>query len=95
MSFSQIVTYLLYGFSGLCFGIFASRHSVLAARRIKEKFKEAGLAGLTACLPQMLLLFISFFLFPILFTNKTTTGGFFYYLCLIFFFNKGLRNSNK
>ena len=95
MSFSQIVNYLLYGFSGVCFGLFASRHSVFAARRIKENFRKTGFAGLTACLPQMLLLFICFFLFPILFTNKTVTGGFFYYLCLIFFFSKGIRGNDK
>lgn len=95
MSFSQIINYLLYGFSGVCFGIFASRYSVLSARYVKQKFHDAGLAGLSACLSQILFLFVSFFLFPTWFISRTTTGGFFYYLCLIFFFNKGIRSNNK
>ncbi len=95
MSFSQIINYILYGFSGFCFGIFASRYSVLSVRWIKEKYGDEGLGGLSSCLPQILLLFVSFFLFPSWFTSKTTTGGFFYYLCLIYFFNKGIRSNNK
>lgn len=93
MSFSQIINYLLYGFSGICFGIFASRYSVLSARYVKEKCRGESFVGLGSCLPQILFLFVSFFLFPTWFISKTTTGGFFYYLCLIYFFNKGFRNN--
>ena len=40
MDFTQIVNWLLYAFSGLCFGVFASRYSVLAAVYIKKKYQE-------------------------------------------------------
>ena len=46
MTFHQIVTYLLYGISGMFFGIFASRYSVLAALKIREALHEGGLPGL-------------------------------------------------
>lgn len=96
MSFHQIVTYLLYGLSGIFFGIFASRYSVLSVLKLKASWKEEGLTGLSDCLPQILFLFVSFFLFPSWFLTRTTTGGFTYYVCLLFFFNKGLRiHSNK
>lgn len=91
MSFGAIVNYILYGLSGILFGIFASRYSVFAALHIKGRYREEGLAGLTACLPQLLLLFVTFFLFPTWFISKTPTGGFFYYLVLVYFFSKGMR----
>ena len=94
MTFHQIVTYLLYGLSGIFFGIFASRYSVLSALRIRECIHESGITGLFSCLSQMLFLFVSFFLFPSWFLTRTTTGGFAYYVCLPFFSNKGLRMPN-
>ena len=51
MTFHQIVTYLLYGMSGLFFGIFASRYSVLSALKIREALHEGGIAGLFSVLP--------------------------------------------
>lgn len=92
MSFSQIITYILYGFSGICFGIFASRYSVFAMRHIRSSFAEEGLACIFSILPQLLLLAVSFVLFPTWFISRTPTGGFFYYLVLIYFFNKGIRS---
>lgn len=91
MSFGEIVNYILYGFSGICFGVFASRYSIFAALRIKEKYREEGLACFLNIFPQLLFLAVSFFLFPTWFISKTPTGGFFYYAFLIFFFNKGMR----
>lgn len=95
MTFHQIVTYLLYGLSGIFFGIFASRYSVLSALKLKATWKKEGLVGLMTCLPQMLFIFVSFLLFPSWFLTRTTTGGFAYYLCLLFFFNKGMQMHKK
>lgn len=95
MSFHEIITWLLYGLSGIFFGIFASRYSVLSMRRLKQAWKEEGAVGLISCLPQMLFIFISFFLFPSWFLTRTTTGGFAYYVCLLLFFNKGMRNNDQ
>lgn len=94
MDFSEIVNWLLYAFSGICFGVFASRYSVLAARYIKARFHEESIACLFSCLPQILFIITAFFLFPTWFISKTTTGGFFYYAVLAFFFSKGLRQSS-
>lgn len=97
MDFAQIVNWLLYGFSGLCFGVFASRYSVLSALYIKRKYQEEGIACFFSCLPQLLFLATSFFLFPTWFISRTPTGGFFYYAVLAYFFSKGMRlnNTNK
>ena len=95
MNFHPIVAYLLYGIRGMFFGLFASRHSVLAALKIREALHEGGFTGLFSVLPQLLFLFVSFFLFPSWFLTRTTTGGFTYYVCLLFFFNKGLSMHSK
>ncbi|WP_405378869.1 hypothetical protein [Phascolarctobacterium sp.] len=92
MSFSQIVTYLLYGLSGFFFGIFASRYSVLSCLHIRSKYQEEGISCLFSCLPHLLFLSCSFFLFPSWFATRTTTGAFFYYACLLFFYSKGMRS---
>ena len=94
MDFSHIVNWLLYGFSGLCFGIFASRYSVLSVLYIQKKYLEEGIACFFSCLPQLLFLATSFFLFPTWFISKTPTGGFFYYAVLAYFFSKGRRLNN-
>lgn len=94
MDFSHIVNWLLYGFSGLCFGVFASRYSVLSTIYIKNKYHEEGIACFFSCLPQLLFLATSFFLFPTWFISKTPTGGFFYYAVLVYFFSKGMRLNN-
>lgn len=91
MSFAEIVNCLLYAFSGICFGSFASRYSVLAAVHCQKRYREDGIACLFDCLPQLLFIAAAFFLFPTWFTSKTPVGGFFYYAVLLFFFNKGLR----
>lgn len=95
MNFGEIVNLLLYAFSGICFGAFASRYSVFSALHIKSKWQEEGISCLFGCLPQLLFLSVSFFLFPTWFISKTPTGGFFYYAVLAFFFNKGLRLNNR
>lgn len=91
MDISQLLNYALYGISGLCFGVFASRYSVFAASRLAQLYRSGGLAALFSGLPQMLFLFLTFFLFPTWFITKTPTGGFVYYAILIYFFNKGYR----
>ena len=95
MTFHQIVTYLLYGLSGMFFGIFASRYSVLAGVKVREALHEGGLTGLFSVLPQIIFLFVSFFLFPSWFLTRTTTGGLTYYVCLVYFVNKGLSMHSK
>ena len=40
MNFGEIVNFLLYAFSGICFGAFASRYSVFSALHIKSKWQE-------------------------------------------------------
>ncbi len=93
MDFSAIINWLLYAFSGLCFGVFASRYSVLAVRHIKACYAAEGVACLFSCLPQALFIITAFFLFPTWFISRTPTGGFFYYAVLAFFFSKGLRQT--
>lgn len=91
MNFGEMVNWLLYAFSGICFGVFASRYSVLSAIHIKNKYQEEGIACLFNCLAQLLFITVTFFLFPTWFISKTTVGGFFYYVVLVYFFSKGLR----
>ncbi len=91
MSFGAIVNFLLYALSGICFGVFASRYSVLSALHIKGKWHDEGIACFFSCLPQLLFLAVAFFLFPTWFISKTPTGGFFYYAVLAYFFSKGMR----
>ena len=87
MTFTAIVNYILYGLSGFCFGIFASRYSVLAALKIKESWGNGS--NLLQLLPSLLFLGISFFIFPLWFITKTNVGGFIYYAVLLFFFSRG------
>ena len=63
MDFGEIVNLLLYAFSGICFGAFASRYSVFSALHIKSKWQEEGISCLFGCLPQLLFLSVSFFRF--------------------------------
>ena len=48
MNFGEIVNLLLYAFSGICFGAFASRYSVFSALHIKSKWQEEGISCLAA-----------------------------------------------
>jgi len=89
MDFHQIVNLALYAFSGIMFGIFASRQTLQAAIKIREAFKEAGFAGLVSVMPSLAVVLITVFIFPSIFTTRTQIGGFAYYLTLIYFFNKG------
>lgn len=92
MTFGEIINYILYGFSGFCFGIFASRYSVLAAAKIMSKLKSSGfMGGLLGSLPQLLFILVTFFLFPVWFITRTPIGGFFYCAVLVYFFSKGYR----
>ncbi len=91
MNFSILVKYILYALSGCCFGMFASRYSVLSALHVKDKYRNEGASALLSCLPQLLFLFVSFFLFPTWFISRTPVGGFFYYAFLVFFFSRGMR----
>lgn len=91
MSFSETINYILYAISGFCFGIFASRYSVLSSAKIKDRLAEQGLKGLLGTLPQLAFILGSFFVFPVLFISKTVVGGFFYCLVLIYFFTKGYK----
>ena len=95
MSFSEIVNLLLYAVSGFCFGIFASRYSVLCAVHIAQKWCSSGAGGLCSCLPQLLFLCVSFFGFPVWFISRTQTGGFVYYAVLVFFFSRSYRQYVK
>lgn len=89
MDFSEILNYMLYGFSGLCFGASASRYSVLATINLLEAYKEKGLSGVASCWFGLLFLIIAAFIFPIWFIGRTTVGGFCYYAMFIYFYNKG------
>lgn len=91
MNFGEIVNYLLYGFSGLCFGASASRFSVLATVNLFKAYKENGFSGILKCWFGVLFLLIAAFIFPIWFIGRTTVGGFCYYAIFIYFYNKGYR----
>ncbi len=89
MDFHQIVNLALYAFSGICFGVFASRQTLQASIRIREAVKESGFSGLVSVLPSIAIILITVIIFPSIFTTRTQIGGFAYYLTLIYFFNKG------
>lgn len=95
MDFSTLVNYALYAISGLCFGIFASRYSIFAAAKLTQLYHSEGITGLFSGLPQILFLFVTFFLFPTWFIAKTPIGGFVYYALIIYFFNRGYRTHIK
>lgn len=95
MSLGETLNFVLYALSGIFFGIFASRYSVLSALFVKRKYQEDGIACVFSCLAQLLFLFAAFFLFPTWYTSKTPSGGFFYYSVLVYFFTKGLRQNKQ
>ena len=64
MSFSIIVYYILYAISGFCFGVFASRFSVLAAAAVAEKYRSEGFSSIFSCLPQLLFMFTALLKLP-------------------------------
>ena len=92
MTFGEICNYFLYALSGFFFGIFASRYSIISLLKIFDKVRERGIiSGVLGSMLQVVFLATAFFIFPVLFINKTQVGGFFYYAVLIYFFNKGYR----
>ena len=92
MTFGEICNYFLYALSGFCFGIFASRYSIISVLKIFDKVREQGIiSGVLGSMLQVVFLATAFFIFPVLFINKTQVGGFFYYAVLVYFFNKGYR----
>ena len=92
MTFGEICNYCLYALSGFFFGIFASRYSIISVLKIFDKVREKGIiSGVLGSMLQVVFLATAFFIFPVLFINKTQVGGFFYYAVLVYFFNKGYR----
>lgn len=92
MTFGEICNYFLYALSGFFFGIFSSRYSIISVLKIFDKVREQGIiSGVLGSMLQVVFLATAFFIFPVLFINKTQVGGFFYYAVLIYFFNKGYR----
>lgn len=92
MTFGEICNYFLYALSGFFFGIFASRYSIISVLKIFDKVREKGIiSGVFGSILQVVFLATAFFIFPVLFINKTQVGGFFYYAVLVYFFNKGYR----
>ena len=92
MTFGEICNYFLYALSGFFFGIFASRYSIISVLNIFDKVREQGIiSGVLGSMLQVVFLATAFFIFPVLFINKTQVGGFFYYAVLVYFFNKGYR----
>ena len=92
MTFGKICNYFLYALSGFFFGIFASRYSIISVLKIFDKVREQGIiSGVLGSMLQVVFLATAFFIFPVLFINKTQVGGFFYYAVLVYFFNKGYR----
>ena len=92
MTFGEICNYFLYALSGFFFGIFASRYSIISLLKIFDKVREKGIiSGVFGSMLQVVFLATAFFIFPVLFINKTQVGGFFYYAVLVYFFNKGYR----
>lgn len=92
MTFGEICNYFLYALSGFFFGIFASRYSIISVLKIFDKVREKGIiSGVFGSMLQVVFLATAFFIFPVLFINKTQVGGFFYYAVLVYFFNKGYR----
>ena len=92
MTLGEICNYFLYALSGFFFGIFASRYSIISVLKIFDKVREKGIiSGVFGSMLQVVFLATTFFIFPVLFINKTQVGGFFYYAVLVYFFNKGYR----
>lgn len=89
MDISEIVNYILYGFSGICFGASASRYSVLATVNMVEAYRKNGFSGLSSCWFGLLFVLIAAFVFPVWFIGRTTVGGFCYYAVFIYFYNRG------
>lgn len=91
MSYEMIINNILYGFSGLCFGIFASRFSLLSTANLLEAYRSKGLSGALGKWYMIGFILCACFAFPIWFIGRTVVGGFVYYAVLIYFFNKGYR----
>ena len=92
LTFGEICNYFLYALSGFFFGIFASRYSILSALKILERVREQGIvSGVFSSMLQVIFLATAFFIFPVLFIDKTQVGGFFYYAVLVYVFSKVYR----
>lgn len=92
---TPLVNNILYAISGLCFGSFASRCSVFAAKRIVSLYRHEGIGAFLGFLPQISVLAVAFLIFPLWFITKTQLGGFVYYAVLAYFFSKGYRKYVK
>lgn len=89
MDIGEILNYILYGFSGVCFGASASRYSVLATVNMVEAYRKNGFSGLSSCWFGLVFVLIAAFVFPVWFIGRTTVGGFCYYAVFIYFYNRG------
>lgn len=87
--FGTFVNTALYVISGLCFGCFASRYSVLATKKLLAVFKERRTFYLPGIFLQIVFLLTAFFIFPLWFSTRTQAGSFVYYAALIYFYRQG------
>lgn len=83
----KILSQILYGVSGFFFAIFAVRYSRVATTKLKMTWQQRGFgaAFFLSCLPSMIFLLFTAFLFPILFYTRTPVGGFVYLATYVFF----------
>jgi uncharacterized membrane protein YGL010W len=97
MTVDTILNTILFIIAGFCFGIFASRYSVIATAKIltAKKVFGVGLRLFFGCLASVLFLFIAFFFFPLWLSTHTVVGAFVYYAVLIFYYSMGWRKLHR
>lgn len=82
MNIDQTLSQILYVFAGFCFGIFASRYSVISWRFVKKN-------AIFNSVPALIFMVAAFLIFPLWLSTHTLVGSFVYYAVLVFFFGKG------
>lgn len=96
----NILTQILYAFSGFFFGIVGIRYSTVGFITIIGTWKQEGFAKIFSpkCIIYLLAILVGAFIFPILLSSRSQLASFIYYIVFIFYGSKNYRiydNSHK
>lgn len=96
----NILTQILYAFSGFFFGIVGIRYSTVGFITIIGTWKQEGFANIFTpkCIIYLLAILGGAFVLPILLTSRSQLAGFIYYIVFIFYGAKNYKlyeNSQK
>ena len=92
---NQILTHLLYAFSGFFFAVSACRYSVIAIRKIRQQLAvgDRQLAALYIFCTGVFII-LTWAALPLFLYSRSQTAGFVFLATLLFFFSRAHRNGS-